>query len=701
MSEQPDVWTDLDAFVALPRLTGLVAGPEGRLLVSVSTVDDDATGYRSAWWQVDPTGEQPASVHTRSVQGEGAAAYLPDGRLLITSARSVPAATRGPAGGPEGGAEERRAVWCLPARGGEAYPLTSRAGGWDSVTAARSAPRVVLGAGLMAGAGTLEQDQELRASRRKRKVTAVLHERVPVRYWDHDLGPDEPRLLCTDLAGPPEGLSDPAVGSDRWRVVPPEAGRSLSSAPSLTADGTKAVVGWAVAAARGVTRRSVALLDLGPVEAGQQGPDLGRSEPAPRIIAAATERYDFHSPLISPDGRHVVCVREDLGSAEEAADQRLYRIDLSTGRGEVLAPDWDRWPAPATFSSDGSVLYVTADENGHAPVYAVEVESGRRRRLTDLGAYSSVTLSWDGSTLYALRSDYTDPGSVVAIDPATGVLTVLPRPVSYPALPGRLENIEVLASDGARVRGYLLTPTTAARSSPAPLVLWVHGGPFGSWNSWSWRWCPWLLVARGYAVLLPDPALSTGYGRAMMARGWTDWGGTPYTDLMTITDLVEQRPDIDATRTAAMGGSFGGYMANWIAGHTDRFRCIVSHASLWDLETFLRTTDAPWAWQLEMTPEMRHRGNPSRFADQIRTPMLVVHGDKDYRVPISEGLALWWDLVSRHDGPPEELPHKFLYFPEENHWVLTPQHAVVWYDTVLAFLQTHLEGGNFTRPAAL
>jgi dipeptidyl aminopeptidase/acylaminoacyl peptidase len=150
-----------------------------------------------------------------------------------------------------------------------------------------------------------------------------------------------------------------------------------------------------------------------------------------------------------------------------------------------------------------------------------------------------------------------------------------------------------------------------------------------------------------------------------------------------------------------MGGSFGGYMANWIAGHTDRFRAIVTHASLWDLETFLRVTDAPWAWQTELTPEMRRRNSPARFADRIETPMLVVHGDKDYRVPISEGLALWWDLVSRFDGAPEDLPHKFLYFPDENHWVLSPQHSAVWYETVLAFLESHLGEGNFTRPAAL
>ena len=122
--------------------------------------------------------------------------------------------------------------------------------------------------------------------------------------------------------------------------------------------------------------------------------------------------------------------------------------------------------------------------------------------------------------------------------------------------------------------------------------MWIHGGPLGSWNAWTWRWNPWLLVAKGYAVLLPDPALSTGYGQSYIQRGWGGWGRAPYTDLMEITDAAVDRPDIDATRTAAMGGSFGGYMANWVAGQTDRFNAIVTHASLWALDQFGPTTDA-------------------------------------------------------------------------------------------------------------
>jgi dipeptidyl aminopeptidase/acylaminoacyl peptidase len=221
----------------------------------------------------------------------------------------------------------------------------------------------------------------------------------------------------------------------------------------------------------------------------------------------------------------------------------------------------------------------------------------------------------------------------------------------------------------------------------------VHGGPLASWNAWSWRWNPWLMAAQGYAVLLPDPALSTGYGLDHVRASWGDWGGAAYTDVLQLTDAALTRGDLDSDRTAMMGGSFGGYMANWIAGHTDRFRAIVTHASLWGLERFSGTTDGAYYWQREMTPEMIRKNDPSAHLAQVDTPMLVIHGDKDYRVPVGEALALWWDLCSQAPDP-EAMPHRFLYFPDENHWVLTPGHAVVWYEVVLSFLSRHVREGE-------
>jgi len=221
-----------------------------------------------------------------------------------------------------------------------------------------------------------------------------------------------------------------------------------------------------------------------------------------------------------------------------------------------------------------------------------------------------------------------------------------------------------------------------------------------SWSAWSWRWNPHLLAARGYAVLLPDPALSTGYGRAFVQRGWGSWGQAPYTDLLAAVDAAEARPDIDASRTAAMGGSFGGYMANWVAGHTDRFRCIVTHASIWALEQFHGTTDNAAYWEYQFgdpyVDDSRYVENsPNRHLGAIRTPMLVIHGENDDRVPVGESLRLYTDL-KRH-----QVDARLLLFPDEHHWVLRPGNSRVWYQTVFAFVDHYVLGKEWARPDLL
>ena len=335
-------------------------------------------------------------------------------------------------------------------------------------------------------------------------------------------------------------------------------------------------------------------------------------------------------------------------------------------------------------------------------MFAIDVATGARRRLASDGAYSNLQAHPDGHTLFAVRAGWSDAGTVVALD--VSLEDQEPRelrgPTSSPDLPGTLTEVTATAEDGTPLRAWLALPDGASAADPAPLLLWVHGGPVSSWNSWSWRWCPWLMVAQGFAVLLPDPALSTGYGISMIQRGWGRWGQEPFTDLMTITDAALARGDLDATRTAAMGGSFGGYMANWIAGHTDRFDAIVTHASLWSLDQFGATTDAPNYWRREMTPERAAVNSPSSGLADITTPMLVIHGDKDYRVPIGEGLRLWWDLLAAQ-APDATLPHRFLYFPDENHWILSPQHAKVWYGVVTAFLAEHVLGRDVPMPDLL
>ena len=431
-----------------------------------------------------------------------------------------------------------------------------------------------------------------------------------------------------------------------------------------------------------------------------------------RVLLSAPE-YSFSGPRVSPDGRFIACSRETQSTPERPPDLTLVLLGVNGAgaAGEVgrdLLPGLDQWPAEPAWAPDSRAVYFAADDGGRRPVFRVDPTDGQVTRVTgDDGAYTDLNPAPDGRYLYALRSAVDSPPTPVRIDltpqdPDTGAAgpAVLVSPGAPLAVPGRLAEVQAAADDGQSVRAWLVLPDGASPDRPAPLLLWVHGGPMSSWNAWSWRWNPWLMAARGYAVLLPDPALSTGYGQEFIARGYHDWGTRPFADIMAVTEPVMARPDIDADRVAMMGGSYGGYMANWMAGHTDRFKAIVSHAGLWVLDQMFGTTDHPMFWRPQFgdpltQPAMYEKNSPHRHIEQIRTPMLVIHGNKDYRVPVSEALRLWWDL-SRYG-----VQAKFLYFPDENHWILSPGNAQIWYETVFAFLAEHVLGQGWVRPALL
>ena len=676
-------FSDLAAFVALPRLTGLVLSPDGsRLVASVATLDEKKSRYVTALWELDPAGERPALRLTRGAKGESAAAFTVAGDLLFTAGRP------GSTPGDEDDDSEVPALWLLPAGGGESRLVARRAGGISGLRVAARNGMLLLGASTLPGADEKGDDSAAARKRKDSKVSAILHEGYPVRYWDHDLGPGslrlftaspgemssmagrtDPRLTLTDLTGDVAGaLNDEST----WDV---------------TADGATAVASWVVKESAGAERYSVVAIDVAS----------GR-----RTVLADDPEVEFSSPRISPDGQTVVIERFTRSLPDRAPVAGLAVAPLAGGEVTQVAQDWDLWPSAARWTPDGSTLVVAVDENGRAPLYAVDVASGERRRLTpDDGAYASHEVSADGQWVYAVRSAVDAAPAPVRVPINGGSAQPLPSPVQPLQVPGTLTEVTTTAEDGTPLRAWLALPEGAGPDQPAPLLLWIHGGPLGSWNAWSWRWNPWTAVARGYAVLLPAPALSTGYGQHMIERGWGAWGAAPYTDLMAMTDAAVARDDIDESRTAAMGGSFGGYMANWVAGHTDRFRAVVTHASLWALDQFGPTTDAAWYWLREMTPEMAQANSPHLHLKNIVTPMLVIHGDRDYRVPIGDGLRLWFELVQHSADENGRTPHRFLYFPDENHWVLSPNNSRAWYSTVYAFLGQHVLDTGWTRPAEL
>jgi dipeptidyl aminopeptidase/acylaminoacyl peptidase len=712
---------NLGDYVAIPRVTALRLSPDGSwLAAAVQTVGGEPKKYLTSIWRIAAIAPDDRPVRlTRSAEGEGNPEFQPDGSLLFVSKR--PAPLDGPGGDGDVG-QDKPALWLLPAGGGEARRIAAPPGGVGGVAAAPGTGTIVFAALTLDGAEGADEDLRRRKARKDAGVTAILHESGPVRYWDHDLGPDSLRLWHGELDGA-ETLES--------RDLTPDPGRALDeNSFEVTLDGAAVVTGWSVWDQAANRTTEVDVIDAASGER--------------RVLLAAPD-CDFEGPRISPDGRLVACRRATHDSYDAPGDVTLVVTALPArgitpgppDRGAsppgallpsaraslqpALASDipevvpsntnllegFDRRPLEFAWAPDSRAIYFTADDQGRRPVFRADLATGAITRLTADGAYDNLCPAPDGRFLYALRSAVDEPPTPVRIDVtaldaagAGGAPVRLPSPGSPLELPGRLEEIEAAASDGARIRAWLVLPDAASAESPAPLLLWVHGGPVMSWNSWSWRWNPWLMAARGYAVLLPDPALSSGYGHEFIARGHGQWGERPYDDLMVITDAAAARPDIDAARTAMMGGSFGGYMANWIAGHTDRFTAIVSHAGLWLLDQMFGTTDLPSYWRRifgdPLTQPERYLANsPNRSVDKITTPMLVIHGDKDYRVPVGEAVRLWWDVQGRLPGA------RFLYFPDENHWILKPGHVTVWYETVLAFLAQHVLGEQWRRPELL
>jgi len=686
---------DLDDYLAIPRVTTLRLSPDGTwLAASVQTLNAERKKFVTSVWRIDTEGA-PARRLTRSAEGEGSPRFLTDGSLLFTSKRPDP--DGGGNGADSGTGDDKAALWLLPAGGGEARIAATLPGGVTSVETAADSDAIVVTSPALPAAGegnggesTVADDERLRKERKDAGVSAILHESVPVRYWDHDLGPADLRLFAVARPSGEEPVGEPgkqADAKDAPRDLTPDAGRALfEESVTVSPDGAMAAAGWWRWRDGVQSHSELVRLDLAT---------------GTRTVLLADPEADYRSPAFSPDGRSVVCVRGTHHTPEKPNDFTLVLVGSEGGEETDLLPDFDRWPADPVWDPTGGRVYFTADDGGRHPVFSVDIGTGEVTKLTtDGGYYSDLCPAPDGTTLYALRAAVDEPLTPVRIGLVPNQVTRLDCPGARPTLPGRLTEFAAVADDGHQIRSWLVLPHDASPERKAPLLLWVHGGPMMSWNSWSWRWNPWLMVAKGYAVLLPDPALSTGYGQDFVARGYHNWGSRPLADVTAAIDAAVRREDIDEARTAMMGGSYGGYMANWIAGHTDRFSAIVSHAGLWTLEAMFGATDMPMFWRPQFgdpltSPAMYEENSPHRHIENVKTPMLVIHGSLDYRVPIGEALRLWWDL-NRH-----QVPAKFLYFPDENHWVLKPGNAKVWYETVFAFLAEHVRDEPWRRPPLL
>ena len=392
------------------------------------------------------------------------------------------------------------------------------------------------------------------------------------------------------------------------------------------------------------------------------------------------------TPLYSPDGKYIAWRMQETAGYESDRFQ-LVIYDRQSSQIRSLTKTFDHWVESFAWSNDSKMLYLTADDKGEAPIYEVAVNGGAVKELIR-GDWDSLRLSPDG-TIYANKVSVQAPSEIWAVhlNRAGGALPTPITDLNHAVLAQvAMQPLEPFWFTSAKdkVEGFVIKPPNFVAGQKYPVKLLIHGGPEGAWgDSWSYRWNAELFAANGYAVVMINPTGSTGYGQKFTQQIQGDWGGRPFDDLMRGLDYaLAHYSYLDGTRVCALGASYGGYMANWILGHTDRFRCIVSHDSTFNAESAYGSTEELWfpEWEFKGTPwqqrELYRKWSPMLYATHFKTPTLVVHGQLDYRLDISEGLQLFTTLQRL------KVPSKMLYFPDEGHWVLQPQNSRLWYKTV-------------------
>ncbi len=404
------------------------------------------------------------------------------------------------------------------------------------------------------------------------------------------------------------------------------------------------------------------------------------------------------TPRYSPDGKYIA-YRSQSRNGFESDRFRLMLYDRSSGKAREMSVNFDRWVEDLAWMPDGKSLVLTSQDRGREALFIAPLNGDKFQRIVNEGSSSGVTISADGKTIAFTRSNTAMPAEVFkASANGSGAMQLTKTNAEMLAqlkLPAA-EEFEYVGGLKSKIHGFIVKPPQFDKAKKYPMVLLVHGGPQGAWmDNWGYRWNPQMWAARGYVTVLINPHGSTGYGQAFTEQITGEWGGAVYEDLMKGVDHIISLGYVDANRIGAAGGSYGGYMINWMNGHTDRFKALVSHASIFNAESMYATEEL-WfqEWEWKGAPwdanSTYKKWSPHLFVKNFKTPTLVVHGELDYRVPIGEGLQLFSALQRRG------IPSKFLYYPDEGHWVLKPQNSELWYKTVLDWFDQWLKNGGQT-----
>ena len=648
-----------DDLMKVHRISDPQVSPDGRWVAYVQgAVEFEANKVVNHIWLIGTGGGEPNQL----TNGEGSDTrprWSPDGDSIAFIS------TRG----------GKSQVWIIPVRGGEARQLTSLSTEADGVTWARKGDALLFTSDVFPDCADDACNKQRLEETEKSKVKARVIDELLFRHWNEWRDGKYTHLFTVSAkGGTPIDLTPGAVDSPTWFLGAPDG-------YDISPDGSEACfvsnrsggsrIAWS-------TNNDLYLVST----KGGEARNITKDNPG-----------SDSSPQYSPDGRYIAYTSQ----ARDGYESDLFRLrvyDRQTGSIKDLTTGFDQWVSSFAWAPDSDTLYFTASESAREPVFKTSVSHPKVEKVLE-GSTGDLQVSPDGQSLLLTRTSLTQPSEIYRAAVSGSAPTQLTHANDALLAELELNTAELVTTKGAlgaEIQSLLLKPPRFDPNTKYPALVLVHGGPQSAWDdAWSYRWNAQMFASHGYVVMMTNFHGSTGYGQKFVEQISGDWGGACYQDIMLATDDLENLPYVDKDRIGAAGASFGGYMIDWIAGHTHRFKALVSHDGVYDSHSMYGETEEVWfdEWEHQGPPwtkrESYEKSSPSNSVQNIQTPMLIVQGALDFRVPEGQAFQLFTSLQRRG------ISSRLLYFPDEGHWVLKPQNSQLWYRTVLGWLDKYVK----------
>jgi dipeptidyl aminopeptidase/acylaminoacyl peptidase len=573
-------------------------------------------------------------------------------------------------------------VWRIDVTGGEASQVTRLPLDVGTFRLAADGSKLVVSMNVYMDCADLECTRARDEAIKESDVSGVVHDQLFMRHWDHWLDDKRSQLYSVPLNSDGAGAGTVTWLTKKVNADVPSRQWGGNEEYVLSEDGSTV---YFTARLRNKQEAWSTNYDLysAPMNGDGQTKNLTESNPA----------WDTQS-VLSPDGRSMAYLAMSRPGFEADRFQIMVR-DLETGTTRALAKDWDRSAGSIAWSADGTALYVSAQDVGNKTLWRINLDSGVPEKILAKGTISSFEPGERG-LVYAMDT-LKSPSELYYLPAGENTarqITNFSGPQLKDVEMGDYEQFSFKGANDETVYGYVVKPAGFEDGKSYPVAFLIHGGPQGSFdNHFHYRWNPQTHAGQGFAAVFIDFHGSSGYGQDFTDSISGDWGGKPLLDLqLGLKAALDKYDFLNGGKVCALGGSYGGYMINWIAGNwPDGFNCLVNHSGVFDQRSMYYTTEELWFPEWDFggpyfkKPENFERFNPVNYVEKWQTPMLVIHGQLDYRVPVTQGIAAFTALQR------QGIPSRFLYFPDENHWIAKPANSVKWHQEVNRWLHSYLD----------